>query len=231
MGGIENDYGKQRAPQNKNQLVFSIAYFREIEQLKKLVKSMDVDIKRLCGNVNIVFVLKKNPAIRDVVIKNRKLSSTSSESNLNTNHVCGARGCLTCRLMFDPDDDIMVNGLRVVLKSNSNCKSKQIIYIAQCQLCANDPMAIKGDTYFGQTVSPLHIRVNGHRSKFTHEHFEKSALSIHCMEFHYDFFDIEVFKFGVVKQVKPIELDREEERFIDKFKTNIFGLNRIKVVR
>ena len=229
---IENDVDDKRAPkQNKNQLVFSITYFREIAQLKKMVRNLDDDIKRLCGNMDIIFALKKNPAIRDIVVKNKRLSSTPAVGDTSFDHTCGARGCLTCRLMFDKNEVIMVNGLQIGLKCNSNCKSKHIIYIAQCQLCAHDQKGTKGDTYFGQTVSPLHIRVNGHRSKFNPELFEKSALSIHCRESHYDLFDIDIFKFGVVKQVKPTELDREEERFIDKFKTNIFGLNRIKVVR
>ena len=39
------------------------------------------------------------------------------------------------------------------------------------------------------------------------------------------------FKLGFVKKVRPMELDREEDMFINRFRTNIFGLNRIVVVR
>ena len=43
--------------------------------------------------------------------------------------------------------------------------------------------------------------------------------------------DLDVFKTGIVKQCIPSELDREESRFINKFRTSTCGLNRIKVVR
>ena len=39
------------------------------------------------------------------------------------------------------------------------------------------------------------------------------------------------YKLGIVKKVKPVDLDREEARLIDKFRTKIWGLNRIVVVR
>ena len=40
-----------------------------------------------------------------------------------------------------------------------------------------------------------------------------------------------IFKLGVVKKVRPTALDREESILISKFRTNIFGLNRIVVTR
>ena len=61
--------------------------------------------------------------------------------------------------------------------------------------------------------------------------FEKSALSIHCHENHPDKFDLKYFKLGFVKQVNPSNLDREEDVIIQEYKTNIWGLNRIKVKR
>ena len=39
------------------------------------------------------------------------------------------------------------------------------------------------------------------------------------------------FKLGIVKKVRPIDLDREENKLITKFRTNIWGLNRIVVIR
>ena len=39
------------------------------------------------------------------------------------------------------------------------------------------------------------------------------------------------FKLGMVKKVNPINLDREEERFVNLFRTKIFAINRIVVVR
>ena len=39
------------------------------------------------------------------------------------------------------------------------------------------------------------------------------------------------FNIGIVKVCKAMDLDREENRYISKFRTDIWGLNRIKVVR
>ena len=81
----------------------------------------------------------------------------------------------------------MVNGEILRLDYRLNCKSSGIIYIAQCTLCSNSPQKLKEDTYFGQTVSPMHVRMNGHRSKFRIDSsltYEKSALSMHCFLAH-----------------------------------------------
>jgi fructose-1,6-bisphosphatase len=93
---------------------------------------------------------------------------------------------------------------------------------------------LKEDTYFGQTVTAMNTRMNGHRSKFVIDKrllFEKSALSMHCFLVHKENFSMEYFKLGIVRKVRPVELDREESRLINKFRTNIWGLNRIVVTR
>ena len=45
------------------------------------------------------------------------------------------------------------------------------------------------------------------------------------------FFSMNIYKLGVVKKVSPLNLDREEDFFIAKFRTNVFGLNRMVVAR
>ena len=54
---------------------------------------------------------------------------------------------------------------------------------------------------------------------------------MHCFSKHRSDFTMKHFKLGIVKRVKPSELDREENKLINKFRTNIYGLNRIVVVR
>ena len=44
-------------------------------------------------------------------------------------------------------------------------------------------------------------------------------------------FSMEHFKLGIVRKVRPVDLNREEEKCIQKFRTNICGLYRIAVVR
>ncbi len=128
----------------------------------------------------------------------------------------------------------MVNGSVVNLDFRLTCKDQHIIYIAQCEISASGPATLKEDSYFGQTVTPMHIRMNGHRDKFIIDHrlkFEKSALAMHCFLEHKDKFSMEHFKLGIVKKVRPIDLDREEEKFIFDFRTKVLGLNRIVVAR
>ncbi len=76
--------------------------------------------------------------------------------------------------------------------------------------------------------------MNGHRNKFTIDDrllFEKSALSMHCFLKHKDRFSMEYFTLGIVKKVRPLDLDREEEKLIFKHRTKVLGLNRIVVAR
>ena len=46
-----------------------------------------------------------------------------------------------------------------------------------------------------------------------------------------DTFSFDCFKFGIVKKTKPSLLDREEARFCTKFRTNVWGLNRMEIKR
>ena len=54
---------------------------------------------------------------------------------------------------------------------------------------------------------------------------------MHCFLAHKSSFSMSFYKLGIVKKVKPLDLDREEARMIDKFMTKIWVLNRIVVVR
>ena len=95
--------------------------------------------------------------------------------------------------------------------------------------CNCDDLILE-DTYFGQTMQKFHQRVNGHRACFNFEDRNKSALSMHAFEYH-DHLSIENFRFAVLKECNPRDLNREEFRFIEKFGTNCLGLNRCKVER
>ena len=61
------------------------------------------------------------------------------------------------------------------------------------------------------------------------ENCEKSALSMHCFNRHGEDFDLKLFKVGIVRKAQPTTLDREEARFCVKFKTNVWGLNRMEI--
>ena len=80
-------------------------------------------------------------------------------------------------------------------------------------------------------MQKFHQRVNGHRSCFKFEDRNKSALSMHAFEHHGASFSIDNYKFAILKECNPRSLNREEFRFIERFRTNCLGLNRCKVER
>ena len=93
------------------------------------------------------------------------------------------------------------------------------------------------DSYFGQTITEGRARMNGHRSAFKQDQLgnfpehSKSALAQHCYDQHQHDMDMKNFKIGFVKRCKITELDREEAKFISRYRTEISGLNRMKVIR
>ena len=169
------------------------------------------------------------------MVRNRTLSESDATKPTTTKtQKCGNAKCKTCPFLFSASDHISVNGMPVYLDFSLKCNSKNVIYIAQCTICSQGGQKFKDDTYFGQTMTAMNTRMNGHRSHFVIDKrllFEKSALSMHCFLAHKSDFSMELFKLGIVKQTRAVELNREEERFIQKYRTNICGLNRIAVVR
>ena len=74
-----------------------------------------------------------------------------------------------------------------------------------------------------------HVRFNGHRKCFKVNDLEAigiSALSQHCFDkhAHCSTFYLSDFRVGVVKVCKAMYLDREEKRFVTKFRTDIIGV-------
>jgi hypothetical protein len=209
--------------------------------LKSLVRNIENDIKQLCGNIRIIFALQKHPSIGNGVVRNRGLGEGDSDSrddSIRTSQACGSKACKLCPLLFRLDEDIIINGVRLKLDSNISCKDKCVIYVAQCQTCVQIKISSGSiffdDSYFGQTATETSTRFNGHRNKFKindDKVYEKSSLSQHCFDCHNDAMTLSNFKVGIVKKCKPCDLDREENRFISKFRTDIWGLNRINVIR
>lgn len=190
-------------------------------------------------SIQLTFAIRKQPSLSNAVVRNRKLSESAPIDFIDTDcqpksQKCGGKGCKTCPYLFDSNDVIIVNGMTINLDFQLTCRDSNVIYIAQCDLCNKLVQVLKEDTYFGQTVTAMNTRMNGHRNKFVIDNrllFEQSALSMHCYLVHKENFSMEYFKLGLVNKVRPIELDREESRFINKFRTNIWGLNRIVVTR
>ena len=129
------------------------------------------------------------------------------------NQKCNAQNCQQCPLI-NTSDQITVNKMTVRKQKNLNCKSRNVLYLWQCQLCIED------DSYIGRTIQKSHERTNTHRSCFTDESkWESSALSMHAKSVHPIYFDLSYFNITLWKKISPQRIRREEFKFMDKFKT------------
>ena len=72
---------------------------------------------------------------------------------------CGRTGCLTCPI-FEERNCIISAATRerFPIATRMTCSSSHLIYVIRCVVC--------GMQYVGETVKPLHLRVNNHREKF-----------------------------------------------------------------
>ena len=115
---------------------------------------------------------------------------------------------MTCGLM-NRNETATINSTSVKLVQNVNCKTENVIYFAQCKKCN------KENSYVGKTTQEFHHRVTGHRSKFTKDAFQKSALSMHSFEEHSLEHSIDSFEFSILKRTPALNLHREEFRYIE----------------
>ena len=205
-------------------LVFAFKFFKEHNQIRKLFKEIQPDINSIIGDTRIIFVLRKGPSIGNLLTHNRQVCTSVDKVNAPKDQRCLMARCMTCGLM-NRNETASTNGTSVKLAQNVNCKTENVIYFAQCKKCN------KENSYVGKTTQELHQRVKGHRSKFTKDAFQKSALSMHSFEEHSLEHSIDSFEFSILKRTPALNLHREEFRYIEKLRTKTFGLNRMKVIR
>ena len=77
----------------------------------------------------------------------------------------------------------------------------------------------------------------GFQTPFVHCSFVFNSVlyqyskSQHCHDKHPNNMSLSVFKVGLIKSCKAVDLDMEDSRFISLFRTGTTGLNRIKVIK
>ena len=152
------------------------------------------------------------------------LETKACASDNGVSQKCLAPGCKQCPLTGERKN-IIVNNVRVGIHPGPNCKSDNVIYLWICKLC------ILENAYFGRTTQRCNDRTSGHRKCFNDNDYLKSALSMHAKDKHGMQMDLKNFKITIVKKVSPQNLKREEFRHIEKYRTQIYGLNRYKTTR
>ena len=92
--------------------------------------------------------------LKDILYRRKALAlgGQTPDSTLS----CNAARCQTCRLVSN-NEKLYHNGTHYKTLGGT-CKSWNVVYCFQCKIC--------NIMYVGKTTDPLHVRANGHRSKF-----------------------------------------------------------------
>ena len=121
---------------------------------------------------------------------------------------------------------LSIKGFDFNIDYRLNCKTDNVIYVAVCKHCSAE-----NNFYFGQTTTQANIRMNGHRQKFNVNLYDKSALSYHIYAEHLEFFGEKLnnYDIGIVRSVRPLDLDRVEDFYIHNTRADVVSINRYKV--
>ena len=205
-------------------------------------------------------ISRRSPNVKDLLYKRRSIalspnlpvSSASSSSsyynaNVRTTVPCTSPGkrkrgrpCQSCKLMSNVP--VIKNNSQTATSTGGNCKSKCLIYAAQCKICD------KNNTYIGKTVQEFHCRINGHRSSYYEivrgynkhkENFsvvsdDTNVLGAHLFAKHgknknEDFNSN--FTFTILKFVSPSTIRINEQSYIESLNTLYpFGLNNVNSI-
>ena len=190
----------------------------------------------------VKIVARRAPSLKDTLFKRRALALGCGFAPTVpcTPPDATRRGprCQTCALTSGVDW-LKSNDRRVRTKGG-NCKTRNIIYAAQCLICSSR------NTYVGKSVTSLSMRVNGHRSSFykilrNPSHLDPNGiddtnvLGAHLIFEHGASQQSEFnssFKFSIISSVDPPNLRKFEQFYIDKLKSKYpYGLNRIDSVQ
>ena len=102
--------------------------------------SLHGDIKLLIGeNTHTQVAATKGRSVASVVVKNNQLF----KSTLDSSQKFEARGCLTCPSICDSYEGLSGNRRLLAFGKQLNCKSKNVICLAQCVL--SEPVQENGD--------------------------------------------------------------------------------------
>ena len=204
-----------------NVLTFVIYHSPYSKPLRDSLFNLKDTFKKLIGDRRIIVAERRGVNMSDILFCKSSFSQMTLEPK-NTQK-CGTKNCKTCPTMNIPKN-ITLNDFNIKLDFRQNCKSEKVIYVAQCKNCS--------EFYIGQTQNELRVRCNGHRKNFNLQLYNKSALSMHLYKDHLERFGNKLcdYNFGVIKQSRPLNLDREEDFYICNTKA-ILTLNRYKVVR
>ena len=123
-----------RNTEEKDTLTFPIFFFDEINAFKKIIYEFKNDLVQAVGDTKIIMAVKRNPSIGNTVVQNKQISMLSQ---IKPDQRCQGPGCLQCPLV-NTNNNVNVNNMQVKPSKTLNCKSRNVIYLWQCQVCDHE---------------------------------------------------------------------------------------------
>ena len=81
----------------EEELVFPVHYFDKLKDFKAVVHSMNNEIKELIGDTRVMFAIKKQGSIGNMMVQNKQLSI--KPNTIANDQKCNAPGCRQCPLV------------------------------------------------------------------------------------------------------------------------------------
>ena len=218
---------KETPVKEETPLVFTLPYGHDSLAIKEFLHQFENDFNLLTGPTRLVFSYKRNENVGAMLLN--KFGFANLKKNF-LSQKCGSPNCSCCSL-FRPSLEFVDVTLNWTIKPDKslNCKSECVIYVAICKVCS--------DFYIGKTMTPMHIRMNGHRDKFNKDKFDKSALAMHIFNDHPDAVGytptqgLANFELFLIESTNAINLRQREDFYIWRTEAEIRHLNRYKVSR
>ena len=140
----------------------------------------------------------------------------STRENVGQSSKCNDPRCGTCNHLHECNViDITSTKRKFYIKSQMNCKTKNVLYIMTCQGC--------NEQYVGMTNDALNARVRVHKQQINNPCYRKLGVSKHideCSDKDIKFLITPFFKLTDSKSYGLIK----EEMFIQQFKPSLNGL-------
>ena len=189
-------------------------------------------VNRRSKNLGDILLQRKKFALQDVASPTGTTRCTPTSTQGDKNPV--GRPCQACDLMSNNKYVTSTTTGETYKLPNGTCKSKGLIYLAQCVICQLQ--------YTGKTSNKLQTRISGHRThvgrlktipedKEGEEESDEMVLAEHLFNVHglntVRAFN-ESYKFSIL-QLNPKNLERCEQMWANKLLTiQPFGLNKEK---
>lgn len=133
--------------ENKNNILFFINFNYNLDYKKIIINLMNES--HINSNLKLIYINRISNNVNSLLVHNMKLLTVRGFSTTS----CGS--CNICNLIYNKSFiHIKDLNLKINLKSNGSCSSKNIIYIIVCDIC--------NLFYIGETAKSLKERISQH---------------------------------------------------------------------